>query len=446
VVQRKDLAQVTPALGTARQCAPSIAVSKDMMDDALSRLSEWLERFGETSFDHQSYFAGPLGGTAKALYYRHGKVGAIAVAPMIVSEAFVPAARQLFWKKQRFPIADAHYAMGFALLAQCSGSSLAHDRAEHFLRVLEATRCAGYRHAGWGYPFDWVTRNGVMKAQTPLITSTPYVYEAFDAVHRLDGAPRWLHMMQSAAEHAFTEIPDLALSHDAATCAYNPHDTRFHVVNASAYRAFLLFSAARRFARDDYAQAACRNLNYVLSAQQADGSWRYATDGVRDFVDHFHTCFVLKALAKIEGQGADRAVTRAIESGVAYYVKHLFDNIGLPRPFAVAPRLTVYRHELYDYAECINLATLLRGRFPLLDQRLQTTLADLLARWQKPDGSFRSRRLMLGWDNVPMHRWAQAQLFRSLAFLFSVQQGNSTGAHFTGSASACAVPAAVGVG
>ncbi len=74
-----------------------------------------------------------------------------------------------------------------------------HDRAVHFLEVLEQTRCPGYRHAGWGYPFDWVTRNGVMKAQTPLITSTPYVYEAFAAVYRLDGDPRWLRTMQSAA-------------------------------------------------------------------------------------------------------------------------------------------------------------------------------------------------------------------------------------------------------
>jgi hypothetical protein len=35
--------------------------------------------------------------------------------------------------------------------------------------------------------------------------------------------------------------------------------------------------------------------------------------------------------------------------------------------------------------------------------------------------------LLLGWDNVPMHRWAQAQLFRSLCFLLfrSGQPANS---------------------
>ena len=42
-----------------------------------------------------------------------------------------------------------------------------------------------------------------------------------------------------------------------------------------------------------------------------------------------------------------------------------------------------------------------------------------LCRWQKRDGSFRARQLLVGWDNVPMHRWAQSQMFRSLCFLLS---------------------------
>ena len=51
-----------------------------------------------------------------------------------------------------------------------------------------------------------------MKAGTPLITSTPYVYEAFEAVHREDGDPRWLRVMASIAEHAYHDIPDVSLA------------------------------------------------------------------------------------------------------------------------------------------------------------------------------------------------------------------------------------------
>ncbi len=394
--------------------------SPDIIRRTLHSFEAWLDRFGELSFDHQSYFAGPIGGRAKALYYRRPLLGTIAVAPMIVSEAFVPAARRLFWRPQRFPIADAHYAMGFALLAQLTQDSRYLDRAVHFLEVLESTRCPGYEHFCWGYPFDWVTRSGVMKAGTPLITTTPYVYEAFSYVHRIDGNPRWRATMASMAEHAFLDIKDREISADVATAGYNPDDTEGLVINASAYRAFMLFDASRTFARPDYRRTAERNLNFVLQAQQSDGSWFYASDGVRDFVDHFHTCFVLKALAKIEHEVDDASLRKAIDAGVDYYTRNLFDDAGLPKPFARRPRLTVYQRELYDYAECLNVGALLRGRYPMLDARVGSTLADFLGNWRKRDGSFRSRRLLAGWDNVPMHRWAQAQMFRSLCFLLTV--------------------------
>jgi len=391
---------------------------------SLNRFIDWLNSFGELSYDHQSFFAGPVGGGAKALYYRKPLLGQLAVAPIILCEAFIPSARQLFWKKQRFPIADAHYAMGFALLAKKTGETKYYDRAVHFLEVLETTRSPGYSNYCWGYPFDWVTRTGVMTAGTPLITTIPYAYEAFDYVHQIDGNERWLHIMHSIAEHAAHDIKDKVISDTIATCGYNPLDTVGGVINASAYRAFLLTSAGIQFSRDDYRRIAERNLNFVLNAQQPNGSWFYAADGVRDFVDHFHTCFVLKALIKIAGLTGHEGCLNAIERGVEYYVQNLFDDNGLPKPFSRAPRLTVYRQELYDYAECINVGTLLAGRFPALDSLLDMTLNDLLNHWQKPDGSYRSRRLLLGWDNVPMHRWAQSQLFRSLCLYLSNAENN----------------------
>ena len=105
-----------------------------------------------------------------------------------------------------------------------------------------------------------------------------------------------------------------------------------------------------------------RNLNFVLENQNPDGSWYYAMDGVRDFVDHFHTCFVMKALAKIHALTGHEACEDALAKGVKYYLNNLFDADGLPKPFSKAPRLTVYKRELYDCAECINLCLLLRDR------------------------------------------------------------------------------------
>jgi len=392
------------------------------IEKLLAGFTEWLQRYGETSWDHQSYFGGPVGRRAKALYYRNNKVGMLAVAPMIFSEAFIPSARRFFAKPLRFPIADAHYAMGFAYLSQAYGEAKHHAKAIHFLEELEKSRCSGYQHRCWGYPFDWETRNGTLHEGTPMITTNPYVYEAFRAVYAIDKDPRWFEAMRSIARHAVEDIKDFPVSETASTCSYTPFD-KGGVINAAAYRAFLLTSASIDFGDEQYWKIAERNLNFVLESQNADGSWFYSIDGVRDFVDHFHTCFVLKALAKIDQLKPSEKCQRAIDKGIEYYLGNLLDEKGLPKPFSKAPRMTVYQRELYDYAECVNLCVLLRERIPALEKVMNDVIGDVLARWVKPDGSLRSRELWLSWDNVPMHRWAQSQMFRSLSLLVMKERG-----------------------
>jgi hypothetical protein len=417
------------------QTTNTASLYADRVSTVLARFAGWLEAYGETSWDHQSFFAGPVGGRAKALYYRQRLLGTVAVAPMIFSEAFLPSARRLFDRRRRFPIADAHYAMGYAFLDAATENGAHFQRAIHFLNELKKSRCADFEDYCWGYPFDWVTRNGTIRAQTPLITTTPYVYEAFlqvlemsnrEATPYLDplfgregeGMGRqneWKGILESIVRHACNDIKDFKTSETASSCSYSPFD-RGGVINAAAYRAGMLTSAAKVLDRQDCWSIAERNLNFVLENQNADGSWFYAVDGVRDFVDHFHTCFVMKALAKIHALTGHKKTLEALSKGIEYYLANLFAEDGLPRPFAKAPRLTVYKRELYDCAECINLCLLLRDRFPELNPTLETVVGGILKEWIKPDGSFRSRRLLLGWDNVPMHRWAQSQMFRSLSF------------------------------
>ena len=385
------------------------------VSDVLAGFIEWLDGYGEKSWDYQSFFAGPVGGRAKALYYRHRVIGTPAVAPMVFCEAFLPAARRLFHNPMRFPIADAHYAMGFAFLYEATGDSSQLENAVHFLTELKESHCREFKEYCWGYPFDWVWRGGTIKRQTPLMTTTPYVYEAFLQLYQVHPRDEWKLILESIARHAATDIKDFRTSEKASSCSYTPWDEG-GVINAAAYRAFLLTSASKIFCNKDYWRIAERNLNFVLENQNADGSWFYAVDGVRDFVDHYHSCFVMKALAKIHALTGHEATLEALGKGISYYLNNLFDDDGLPKPFSKAPRLTVYKRELYDCAECINLCLLLRDRFPELEGKLETVVRGILKDWVKPDGSFRSRRLHLSWDSVPMHRWGQSQMFRALAF------------------------------
>ena len=408
---------------TATMGAPSKARTRTLpVDEVLAsvrRFIGWLDSYGETSYDFQTFYASDLCRNIKALYYRRPLIGTAAVAPIIFCEAFLPSMRRVFWKRQRFPIADAHYAMGFAYLSRyLNENETYYRRARHFLQVLEETRCSGHERYCWGYPFNWGTVRGTIWQGTPLITTVPYVYEAFRDVYSVDKDPRWRQVMRSIADHGLLDYMDFRTSERSASSSYTPAAEHSPgVINASAYRSFLLTQAAMDFSDDRCWKAAERNLRFVLESQNPDGSWHYANDGKRHFIDHFHTCFVMKALAKVEALTGDAECTRAIERGVDYYVHHLFNENGVPKPFSRAPRLVVYRRELYDSAECINLGMLLRGRFEKLDRLIDGVVNQVLTEWQRHDGSFRSRQLLLGWDNVPMHRWAQAQLFRSLCLL-----------------------------
>ena len=234
--------------------------------------------------------------------------------------------------------------------------------------------------------------------------------------------------MGSIAKHALLDYKNHDVGDGCATCTYTPLPTDLgRVVNANAYRSFVLTKAAHDLKDPSIAEAAEPNLRFVLRSQNADGSWFYAMDGRRDFIDHFHTCFVLKALVKIHALRPRDDCKRAIEAGLRLLQRSLVRCRWSAPAVREAASVHVYRRELYDYAECINLLTLVAGQQPALDSRLATVVRDVTERWQRADGSFRSRQLLLGWDDVPMHRWAQAQLFNGLCgVLASTPQSRRT--------------------
>ena len=242
----------------------------ERLSKSVLRFADWLDRYGETSYDFQTFYASDLARSAKALYYRRPLLGMMAVAPIIFCEAFVPGARRLFWKRQRFPIADAHYAMGFAYLSQLFDRKEYYNKAVHFLEVLKSTRCPGYSNYCWGYPFNWETIRGTIREGTPLITTVPYVYEAFREVWRVDHKDEWLQIMKSIAQHGLEDYRDFETSASASTCSYTPDPKQsVGVVNANAYRAFLLTRAAEDFSDERFRRAAQRNLNFVIECQNA---------------------------------------------------------------------------------------------------------------------------------------------------------------------------------
>ena len=124
-------------------------------------------------------------------------------------------------------------------------------------------------------------------------------------------------------------------------------------------------SCSRRgagFRSTNIATSLDRNLQFILDSQREDGSWLYALESPAEaFIDHFHTCFVLKNLHKLNRVLASAAVVRAIEKGWDFYRRALFHDDETPKSFAIEPRTQLARVEMYNFAEAITLGTLAQG-------------------------------------------------------------------------------------
>ena len=402
----------------SKDCADcSTTIPNGPVAQSIGRMVKWLETFGDTSQDMYDFYACPYGRWAKRQYYNGTIAGKALVAPLVLMEAFSPGLRGLFWPRTRFPLADAHYAMGYSYLYQATQCADYLARAQQYLQSLVQTRCPGQVEYCWGYPFDWETLRGTAHSGLPLITTIPYCYEAFDTVQQIAPADEYDRILRSIARHVLNDYSDTKGPSRGYAGSYTPSGTSIStsmVVNASAYRAFMLAKAFKDFGESRYWEVAEGNLEFVLSSQLDDGSWLYSMDGPDRFTDHFHTCFVMKALAKIHHLTGHAGCRQALERGVRYYFNSLLDKNCLPIPFSRKPRLVVYRRELYDYAECLNLGLLLKNLFGDFDRVVNSVIGDLLQRWQHPDGFFRTRQLLVGWNNVPMHRWGLSIVFRSL--------------------------------
>lgn len=387
----------------------------------------WLDRAGYESYDPYDIWGKRYGRWARALYYGKHPFGAAVISPLILMEVLCPWLRGFFVKKRRFATADAQLIMGFLKLQGVEERSEENrtataclDKAKGLANTLLSYTIPGYSGYCWGYPFDWQSVNGIIPQNTPLITATPYCFEAFLKLYEVTGDERYLEIARSIFAFVWKDLKDTPTGHNSAASSYTPFDSS-KVVNASAYRAFVLFEAAHRFEVRDCEETAWKNLRFILQSQRPDGSWLYAIENPGEgFIDHFHTCFVLKNLFKMNLWLKDPVIRQAIEKGYEYYRRELFHENGLPRTYTIEPRLQIVRLEMYNIAEAITLGVLLREQIPEAFAVAQKLALLLRNRFQHRQGFFLTRIYFSGRKHkFPFLRWPQAQLFYALTNLLA---------------------------
>ncbi|MBO6580993.1 MAG: terpene cyclase/mutase family protein [Thalassospira sp.] len=169
---------------------------------------------------------------------------------------------------------------------------------------------------GWGYPFEWQARAFHAKRHQSNAIVTSFVVDALLQSGMQKDHPALVHASGFVAQKLWRDGYFAYFDHVAA-----------EIHNASLWAAFALYRIIGP--NDKAAQAVER----VINAQQADGSWSYGTRSHHQFVDGFHTGYVLDLLHRLRASGM-HGLDNAIARGWQFYRTECFDQDGVPRSFA----------------------------------------------------------------------------------------------------------------
>lgn len=317
-------------------------------------------RFKEI-FDPYDLWSSKVGVIAKSGYYTGKRWGKTAAVCLSVLDWLFPRLGRYFAvaHPRKYPIVLAHEIL------RCHEES-AHvefNPGDMLVAVLAVDVSAGKGMSrAWGLGFPWMSKNGLYGPEIPFVTHTPYVMEA---LLKLATLPNCHNEAMVVFNDTWKFLESLKVMHESDSdlaLSYAPIDEPRMVVNANSYAAFAyaLHAVHGKEGLRETARIKCEKLvRWVVKQQGADGSWFYYADkDPGNFIDCFHSCFVVKNLLKVSKLLPDLSalVQPSTYSGWAYIKSAFYDgDIGLCRRFAVRAQRDPFRWDLYDQAEYMGL-------------------------------------------------------------------------------------------
>ncbi len=315
----------------------------------------------------------------------------------------------------------------FALAALANYRRLRTVEAEtetrELLNDLWQMRIQGYSGAAWGYNFDWQSRNFFAPQGTPTIVPTAFAIRALIEAHESFADGSYLQMARSACDFILSDLKRSNESEDEVCFSYSPLDCT-QIFNASLLAGETLGSVGALTGENELCSLAVRAARYVVHRQLDDGSWTYGAEPGQQWVDNFHTAYVLLSLWRIVKSCniAEGVFNQALLRGYEFWRERFFLADGWPK---------YYHDSLYPadaHAAATAIITLLElqeldhGALPLAEKIAAWTIRHLRDR----QGFFYYQRRRFFTIHTAYMRWTQAWMLYALGRLLEVRTRRET--------------------
>lgn len=285
-------------------------------------------------------------------------------------------------------------------------------KAGLFIDWLINNSSPGYTNHCWGYNFHWQSRSFYAPMGVPTIVNTCFIANAFLDAYEILGDRCYLEIARSSCNF-ITKSLNIYKNNNGEICfSYTPFDN-VKVHNANLLAASLL-SRVYNFTDEnvllDYANGAVR---FSIKYQNEDGSWQYGLESGQNYIDNFHTGFVLESLYDYATFSHNPDIMDKVILGLTYYRNTFFTKDGLPRYY----NTSIYPIDIHSAAEGIITLTRLRNiNTNNLEQAKEIALWTI-KNMQDRKGYFYFQKHKYYFNKIPYMRWSQAWMFKALIYL-----------------------------
>jgi hypothetical protein len=338
--------------------------------------------------------------------------------------------------KARNPKALGLIARAYILQYKITGNEEYLDKARKLLDwlITHNTGASGY---AWGYNFNWQSRIFYLPMGMPTVVNTCFIGHAFLDAYMATREKSYFEICRSCCDFILNDLnrtPLQALAKGMEQRAkgkeqreknkledtmpksgfcfsYTPTD-KSCVHNANLLAAGLLVRVGTKTRENELLDAARNALEFTLHFQNPDGSWFYGINKDEQYIDNFHTGFVLTSLKNIgmllEQSDSDQ-FKQILNHGYEYYKNTFWDEHGQPKYYSDKK----YPVDLHCSAQ--GIITFLKFRdYDRANKIARWAIENM---WDDKKGYFYFQRTKKSINKIPYLRWPNTWMYLALTRL-----------------------------
>ena len=372
---------------------------------SLGKIKEYIEKNNYEGFDPYDGLTSPI---FRLPVFRSNKIIRFG-AQQFVKRLPINIRPFLFIQKGRNPVTIGLSLQAYSYLYKNNDISRNDylDKIKFLINELEQMSCKGFSNSCWGYDFDWEARYAKIKANRPTVVATAIITNALFLAYKVVNIKKAKKLVISAAEFVLNDL-NIIFENDCICFSYSPYDKQ-KVFNASIKGARILIQAYSLSGNEDYLKYATKAVKFVINNQALNGSWYYSLNKNGNWVDNYHTGYILDCLYEYQTLSNDHSFNDNLLSGYTFYKSNFITKDGIPK---------FYHNKIFPI-DCTAASQFILTLTKFGDFDIAMKVSEwMISNMQKKNGSFKFRKYKYFSINTSFMRWSNAWMLASFSYLY----------------------------